>query len=280
MIKLIILSLLLVPGLVSASICKMESYSFLYRFNQFDRNVIKSTDCSQDKILQFLSYINLASTKNLTPETLYTNLGIFVVNHEIRIEDLTEFLSTPNTSIRYKINDIIASTKFIFSDTPIHIKNNSLRIDLGRFNVELNTSLGNVFVNYSVQKETIALIAKRDLSAHGLPLSENDFETKTILLEHLNLLPLNNVSQVNHMQLNRNIKAGDIITNNMLYYPELIKFGDIIKTQVNSGGISLEFNARALRPGKLNEIIQLENLNSKKSFAAQVVGHGKIKVLL
>jgi len=66
------------------------------------------------------------------------------------------------------------------------------------------------------------------------------------------------------MRLNRHLKSGDILTNNMLYSPELIKFGDVIKTQIESGGIFIEFNARALKAGKLNEIIQLENLNSKK----------------
>jgi flagella basal body P-ring formation protein FlgA len=280
MIKFICFLFLFITTRTFSSVCKIETYNYLYRFDEFDRSIIKSTDCNEEKNQKFLSLINSGQTMKIQQESLYADHGVFITNHEVNIQELQDVMSDVNSTLKYRILDIIASSKFLVSDTPIQYKSNALKSELGRYNLEIHTSLGNVYVNYIVQNETQALIAKHDIAAHGNLLSNDDFELKSILIENLNLLPMNNISQVTHMRLNRNLKAGDVLTNNMLYSPELIKFGDVIKTQVESGGVFIEFNARALKPGKLNEIIQLENLNSKKSFGAQVVGPGKIKVLL
>jgi hypothetical protein len=115
MIKLFLFFAVIFSNLTFAAVCKIESYNYLYRFNPFDRNIIKNTDCSEEMVQKFLSYINQSTTKNVQSETLYADFGIFISNHEISVQNLTDIITLENASIQYKIMEIVASSKYIFS---------------------------------------------------------------------------------------------------------------------------------------------------------------------
>jgi flagella basal body P-ring formation protein FlgA len=264
-----------------ASVCQIESYNVLARFEKFNQRIIKETNCSTEKIQQFLDIVNEQKTKKLNSETLYAQHSIYLINTEISIFTVDELLNE-YAHEGHKINTlgIISFNKFLYSDTAIIFKANNLKHEPGKYNLEALTSHGNYFINYALLKERVVYVAKKDLPAHSKELTPQDFELKTVYTENSNLTFVTNKSEIEFMRLNRSLSIGDSLTTNVIYSPQLIKFGDIIQTQVENNGVKIEFNARALKGGKLNEIIQLENLNSKKSFAAQVVGNGKIKVLL
>jgi hypothetical protein len=92
MIKLFLSLALFFSANSFASVCKIESYNYLYRFSAIDKNIIKNTDCNDERTQQFLNYINLTSTKIVKPETLYADFGIYVINHEISVQNLTDII--------------------------------------------------------------------------------------------------------------------------------------------------------------------------------------------
>ncbi len=77
----------------------------------------------------------------------------------------------------------------------------------------------------------------------------------------------------------RPIAVGAVLRSELICRPNEINRGDLIEIEVRSGAARLVLAARAESGGHSGETIAVRNLESNKTFSAQVAGKGKAIVL-
>lgn len=76
----------------------------------------------------------------------------------------------------------------------------------------------------------------------------------------------------------RDFKKGNIILADYLAEPLLVRRGDLVKVFFRDKTIEIEAIAKALRNGKLGDVIILKNLSSGRLFSGEVVGFKEVMV--
>lgn len=100
---------------------------------------------------------------------------------------------------------------------------------------------------------------------------------------------LRRYSQLNHgyygsaklltnMEAKRNIKAGQVLTPNLVKAQKLVLRGQHITIVAQNGGLNLRVKGKALMDGQQGQTIKVKNLNSKKLIYARVISAGIVKV--
>jgi len=83
---------------------------------------------------------------------------------------------------------------------------------------------------------------------------------------------------LNNMEAKRNIKAGQVLTPNVVKAQKLVLRGQHITIVAEKGGLNLRVKGKALMDGQKGQTIKVSNLNSKKLIYAQVISAGVVKV--
>lgn len=104
----------------------------------------------------------------------------------------------------------------------------------------------------------------------GESLSRINTKIRTVLFENLRSQPLN-FSQLKYYSAKHTIKIGDLITQRDVALTPLIKRHDDVNVQMRVNNMIIEFSARALNNGALNDMITLEKADGKR-IRAKVVG--------
>lgn len=78
------------------------------------------------------------------------------------------------------------------------------------------------------------------------------------------------------IRLKRAIGAGEMLTSGHAEMAEVVKRGDIVSVHAISGTIVMRTEARALESGRIGDTIELEPLQTKGRFAAQVKAPGRV----
>lgn len=71
------------------------------------------------------------------------------------------------------------------------------------------------------------------------------------------------------------VEAGKVVMAKDVEPPIVVQRGDIINIDCIAGTVVVSTTARAKEPGREGDVIQLQSLNSKKSFSARVNGPGR-----
>lgn len=108
----------------------------------------------------------------------------------------------------------------------------------------------------------------------GTTLTSDDYETDEAWLAP-------DVSYVDPMsatsvRLKRSIGAGELLTSGFAELAEVIKRGDIVSVHLISGTIVMRTEGRALESGRIGDRIELEPLQSKGRFVAEVKAPGRV----
>ena len=74
----------------------------------------------------------------------------------------------------------------------------------------------------------------------------------------------------------RDIRAGEIINIDDFC---IIAKGDLVNIVARSEGLEIKTQGQALEEGKLNDLIQVKNIKSKKVIQAQVIGPNLVQVI-
>jgi len=81
-----------------------------------------------------------------------------------------------------------------------------------------------------------------------------------------------------NMEAKRNIKAGQVLTPNLVRAQKMVLRGEHITIVAQNGGINLRVKGKALMDGQIGQTIKVKNLNSKKLIYARVISAGIVKV--
>jgi flagella basal body P-ring formation protein FlgA len=134
------------------------------------------------------------------------------------------------------------------------------------------------FIKMKVTARGSILVATKNLS-RGHIIKEEDICIEERELSTISGSPAMNSNIVIGKMLNSTIKAGDVITVNMLSIPPAIRKGENIVIIAKIGSIEVETNGIALNEGMIGEIISVQNSLSGKKFNAVIIENGKVEIL-
>ena len=89
-------------------------------------------------------------------------------------------------------------------------------------------------------------------------------------------MPIINIEQ-NSIQSKHNIKADNLITSRDVEKLDMVKRNATVSVSMNSYNINISFAAKALRAGKLGDIIMVEK-RDKKRLKVVVIGINRVEI--
>ena len=125
--------------------------------------------------------------------------------------------------------------------------------------------------------ETEVLIAKTTIN-RGIRLDESMFEWRL----RRGRLPSDLIfgsDELNHLQANRIIVAGDALRRSMVSIAAAVKKGDLIEIRIEKGALSVSATVRALTDGSVGDVIEVVNAESGRSLRAKIVDIGSLEII-
>ncbi len=134
------------------------------------------------------------------------------------------------------------------------------------------------YFNCRVRYSRMVLVATRDL-ARGSRLSSSDVVLRSLPLDSKTKGVLDDKSKLGAWEVgSRGLRAGEALTFARLKRSMMIKNNDLVDVEFVGDGFKLTIKGRAQRGGSIGDRIPVLNLNSKKSFLAEVVGVRQVRL--
>jgi flagella basal body P-ring formation protein FlgA len=121
------------------------------------------------------------------------------------------------------------------------------------------------------------VVAVRSLS-RGTIIGPGDVELRMDVQPGRGAKPLYSLDKVVGRQTTRSITAGQILQQESVQAPLLVKRGDVVTVYVRSGGIRIRTNGRSRDDGSLGDLIAVESMLDRKTFFAQVCAAREVEV--
>lgn len=125
--------------------------------------------------------------------------------------------------------------------------------------------------------ETEVLIATTTIN-RGIRLDESMFERQP----RRGRLPSDLIfgtDELNHLQANRIIVAGDVLRRSMVSLAAAVKKGDLIEIRIEKGALSVSAMVRALADGSVGDVIEVVNAESGRPLRAKIVDIGSLEII-
>ncbi|WP_221800384.1 flagellar basal body P-ring formation chaperone FlgA [Oceanobacter mangrovi] len=84
--------------------------------------------------------------------------------------------------------------------------------------------------------------------------------------------------QLQQQEYRRNLRAGTVLSPDMLRAAEVIQRGELVRIRLERGSIRIETRGEALSDGRIGETIRVRNLKSGKIISASVDQAGEVVV--
>ena len=152
----------------------------------------------------------------------------------------------------------------------------------------------NVFANDPVRTADFSLARSQDAAPHepletevliatttinrGVRLNESMFERQP----RRGRLPSDLIfgtDELNHLQANRIIVAGDVLRRSMVALAAAVKKGDLIEIRIEKGALSVSAMVRALADGSVGDVIEVVNAESGRPLRAKIVDIGSLEII-
>jgi flagella basal body P-ring formation protein FlgA len=125
--------------------------------------------------------------------------------------------------------------------------------------------------------ETEVLIATTTIN-RGVRLDESMFE-RQIRRGRLPSDLIFGSDELNHLQANRIIVAGDALRRSMVSLAAAVKKGDLIEIRIEKGALSVSAMVRALTDGSVGDVIEVVNAESGRPLRAKIVDIGSLEII-
>ena len=125
--------------------------------------------------------------------------------------------------------------------------------------------------------ETEVLIATTTIN-RGVRLDESMFQRQL----RRGRLPSDLIfgsDELNHLQANRIIVAGDALRRSMVSLAAAVKKGDLIEIRIEKGALSVSAMVRALTDGSVGDVIEVVNAESGRPLRAKIVDIGSLEII-
>ncbi|MHB1687342.1 MAG: flagellar basal body P-ring formation chaperone FlgA [Ignavibacteriaceae bacterium] len=113
------------------------------------------------------------------------------------------------------------------------------------------------------------LVASKDIMTRQ-PLTEKDFCLKKIDVAQLNGVPVSSFKEINSLRSKEFIKAGEVLTSEMVESLPIIKAGDPVTAKYIDGNVLITFNALSRQDGALGDTITII-AKDKKLYKAKII---------
>ena len=134
-----------------------------------------------------------------------------------------------------------------------------------------------IHVAAHIDGEVNALVARHPLP-RGTVIQETDLEFVNRRYSQLNHGYYGSANLLKNMEAKRNIKAGQVLTPNIVKAQKLVMRGQHITIIAQSGRLTLRAKGKALMDGRQGQTIKVSNLNSKKLIYGRVISAGIVEV--
>jgi flagella basal body P-ring formation protein FlgA len=132
-----------------------------------------------------------------------------------------------------------------------------------------------VWFSVSVYQEVLA--ASRTLDRHDIP-RESDFVRVVEDIASLQGEPVDSMEALQGMRLKQPLREGALLSSAMLEIQPLVVRGQEVKVYASAGKVSLSTKAIALHDGRMLQKISVRPPESGLSYAATVIGQGRVRV--
>lgn len=134
------------------------------------------------------------------------------------------------------------------------------------------------FIKMKVAAQGSVLVATKNLG-RGHIIKDEDICLEERELSTISGSPAMDSNIVIGKMLKSAIKAGDVITVNMLSIPPAIRKSENVIITAKVGSVEAEVNGIALSDGMVGEVISVQNSLSGKRFNAVIIENGKVEIL-
>jgi flagella basal body P-ring formation protein FlgA len=174
-----------------------------------------------------------------------------------------------------------------------------IQVAVGKVEIRVNISgIRNLFTRFSlpveirVDSKTVrsfaatleieafaeVFVAAKDLSAN-VKISEIDVRLEKRRLEKPITNYLRDAEKLRGAMLIKNVASGAEITTDSFVAAVVIKFGDSVRIEAQSGNLKIILNGEARSSGKIGDRISVKNLQSKAILQAVVIDEGLVKII-
>lgn len=220
-------------------------------------------------ILTFFTHMPAYSTLLQSHSDIVIAVEKFVLQHQFKLDNIMVTLTSLNNQIRLpKCNK------------PLQVKMAPGTRLLGNISLSvscLSTQSWKIHVAAHIDAEINTIVARHTIS-RGSVINENDLEYVIRRHSQLNHGYYDSARLLKNVEARRNIKAGQILTPNLIKARKLVLRGQHITIVVQKGGLNLRAKGKALMDGQKGQTIKVKNLSSKKLIYAQVVSEGVVKI--
>ena len=134
-----------------------------------------------------------------------------------------------------------------------------------------------IHVAAHIDGEVDALIARYPIP-RGTQIRQEDLDFVLRRYSQLNHGYYNSATLLANKEAKRNIRAGQVLTPNLVKAQKLVLRGQHITIVAQNGGLNLRVKGKALMDGQQGQTIKVKNLSSKKLIYARVISAGTVKV--
>lgn len=134
-----------------------------------------------------------------------------------------------------------------------------------------------IWISARLHYHTTVLMVLRNIP-RGQTITLDDVSPQEKLVNHLDNEHLWDVLQAVGLISRQFIRAGTVLSLNMLKKPQLIKKGAIIKMVAENQNIRVVSLGKAMANGHRGEIIPARNLTSQKNVYGEVIGENQIRI--
>lgn len=244
-------------------------------------------------IKQFLRKKEMTRLKNQLNKTFIVILltvsgfasasSVFLQDHAGISHAVQKFVKqqqVPLTNVQVTLTSLNQQLSVVKCAKPLKVKMAPGSKLLG--NISLSVSCNSpqtwkIHVAAHIDGDINALIARRPLP-RGTIIQNSDLKFVLRRLSQLNRGYYDSAAYLKNMEAKRNIKAGQVLTPNMVKAQKLILRGQHITILIQRGGLNLRAKGKALMDGKQGQMIKVANLSSKKLIYAQVLSEGIVKI--
>lgn len=121
------------------------------------------------------------------------------------------------------------------------------------------------------------LVASKDLTLGG-KISATDFSIENRRLEKPLANYIRNIENLRGFNLTKNLSAGTVLTTDAVVSAAVIKTGDSVQIQAQSGNLKIIINGEARANGKIGDRISVKNTQSGALLQAVVLDEKTVKV--
>ena len=195
---------------------------------------------------------------------------------------LTAQLEGSNVDFSIQVNNIDQRLKLIKCPVDVDIKLMQAHVKPGKntLNVEcISDTPWRIFMRAQVKLFTSVVVSKHPLN-RGQIIQENDIQLTRTELTGRQSAYLSSIDQAVGFEVNRRVKAGDIISVNNLSKPVLIKKGDAVTILAKNEGFQISMKGIASMAGSKGDKIKVKNIKTKKVVQGIIIDAQTVKVAL